>query len=50
MLKNINEKVQKIWGLPRLPRREVAKILKEIYKEGFKDGRKLSINELKKYE
>lgn len=36
----LNDKLDKICELPRLPRREVAKILKEIYNEGVKNGMK----------
>ena len=50
MLTKINEKLDYILNLPRPKRRDVAKMLRKIYKDGFEKGRKLSIKEITKYE
>ena len=53
MIKKLNEKLNKICDLPRLKRTEVANILKEVYKQGLKNGeeavyKKISLMDIKK--
>ena len=50
MIKDITKKLNKICNLPRPTRNEVSKILKECYKQGFKDrenyDKKLLLNRI----
>ncbi len=44
MIKDLTKKLNKICNLPRPTRDEVSKILKECYKQGFKDREKYDKN------
>lgn len=50
MIKNLTEKVNKIYELPRIKRIEVQNILKECYKQGIVDARLKMKKLIQKYE
>lgn len=48
MIKNLNEKLNKICGLPKPKRDVVSKILKECYEDGVKDTIEKWRNDIRK--